>query len=110
MSVEDLRLFVERNHNKQFTGTFNISVSCHNSEKSGSSHSSAGHAWLFYGFVAALVEHVRDGSTLRLLVYPSYTMITVAMSGIKVWLVTSSLLVGASYSLFMSLLLLLFMT
>jgi staphylococcal nuclease domain-containing protein 1 len=31
----------------------------------------------------AVVEYVRDGSTLRCMVIPSYTFITVAMSGIK---------------------------
>ena len=32
----------------------------------------------------AVIEHVRDGCTLRAMVVPSFEMLTVAMSGIKV--------------------------
>lgn len=41
---------------------------------------------------AAVIEHVRDGSTLRAVLVPSYQWLTVAMSGIKVtrvWLLES---------------------
>ena len=33
---------------------------------------------------AAVVEHVRDGSTLRVILLPNFTYLTVAMSGVKV--------------------------
>ena len=33
---------------------------------------------------AAVIEHVRDGSVVRAILLPSFTIITVAMSGIKV--------------------------
>ena len=32
----------------------------------------------------AVVEHVRDGATLRVILLPSYTNLTLAMSGVKV--------------------------
>lgn len=37
-----------------------------------------------YILIAAIVEYVRDGSTIRAMVVPGYTQLTVAMSGIKV--------------------------
>ena len=35
-------------------------------------------------YTVAVIEHVRDGSTLRAILVPSYQWLTVAMSGIKV--------------------------
>lgn len=37
-----------------------------------------------YILITAIVEYVRDGSTLRAMVIPDYIQLTVAMSGIKV--------------------------
>ncbi len=34
--------------------------------------------------LTAVIEHVRDGSIVRAILLPSYTTVTVAMSGIKV--------------------------
>lgn len=39
---------------------------------------------MYVCLLAAIVEYVRDGSTLRAMVIPDYIQLTVAMSGIKV--------------------------
>ena len=38
----------------------------------------------FLSLSPAVVEHVRDGSTVRVILLPSYTYLFVAMSGVKV--------------------------
>lgn len=42
--------------------------------------------------VAAVVEHVRDGSTVRVFILPSFHYITLTMSGIRVIIVLMQLL------------------
>lgn len=43
------------------------------------------HVYMYtYILITAIVEYVRDGSTLRAMVIPDYIQLTVAMSGIKV--------------------------
>ena len=44
----------------------------------------------------AVVEHVRDGCTLRTITVPSFQLITVAMSGIKVRHLLSLMMVAKS--------------
>ena len=51
-------------------------------------------------FMIAVIEHVRDGCTLRAMVVPSFEMLTVAMSGIKVSSYWNTLFLFLAISLF----------
>ena len=45
----------------------------------------------------AVIEHVRDGATLRVILLPSYTYLTLAMSGVKVTNLRVVLLTSVNY-------------
>ena len=70
---------MEKNHNKEIDGQSYILsvVSC-------VPHTTCTCLTTSLSPSAAVIEHVRDGSTLRVILLPSYTHITVAMSGVKV--------------------------
>ena len=55
-------------------------------------------------FMIAVIEHVRDGCTLRAMVVPSFEMLTVAMSGIKVSSYSNTLFLFLAISLSFSVL------
>ena len=65
--MDNLAKFVEKNRGKEIDGLFVCLIVCYN-----------------YSFFLAIVEYVRDGSTMRVILLPSFEMVTVMMSGIKV--------------------------
>lgn len=80
MTNDDLRTFVERNHNKEYDGECVVVIDEYLTIKPS-----------FFPFppapplpFVAVVEHVRDGATVRLILLPSFTVLMVTMSGIKV--------------------------
>ena len=104
MSNDELRTFVEKNQGKEIEGelsqwlpAFYCSLSaqaciCVYGESMSVSpcttcvctHLISLSLSLSLSLSAAVIEHVRDGATLRVILLPSYTYLTLAMSGVKV--------------------------